>query len=464
MVISVLICTRSPNTATLGDRVHVMRFMFLGMLGAYLLGNVYIFIRGWQGVNALLPLFHCSRTVALGIRILFTLVVWGAAASLFIALFSRDAALPDWLQGGMYNLGSIWLVFTLYMVLALVAVDLLRIFAWRQPLKESGFAAAFAFTFMLLLYGYINYRNPKVEEVDIALGCGEISAEGENLSGREDSLSGKDSLGRNDSFGKADSPERKHVRIVAVSDVHLGFATQKKHLQRYVEKINSLSPDIILIAGDLIDNSIKPVEQQRMQEELGMLRAPGGIYMVPGNHEYISGIADVEAFLQKTPIVLLRDSVVMHPCGIAIAGRDDRSNRGRLPVEELLGKVAEAGSAGGAGEIDKAGGVDEVGEGDVAVKAGGVVKAGDIPVILLDHQPYEIAHKDSLGVALQFSGHTHRGQVWPMSILVDRMYEQSHGWRKWNNSHVIVSSGLSLWGPPFRIGTDSDLWVINLTF
>lgn len=414
-----------------------MRFMFLGMLGAYLLGNVYIFIRGWQGISALLPLFHCSKGISVGVKILFTLVVWGSAASLFIALFSRDAALPVWLQGGMYNIGSIWLVFTLYMVLALLAVDILRIFIWHQPLREFGFVAAFAFTFGVLLYGYINYRNPKVEELNIDLESGEASKGAGNLAGR-DNLSG-----------------RKKVRIVAISDVHLGFATQKKHLQRYVEKINSLSPDIILIAGDLIDNSIRPVEQQRMQEELGMLRAPGGIYMVPGNHEYISGIADVEAFLQKTPVVLLRDSVVMHPCGIALAGRDDRSNRGRLSVEELLGKVAVAGSTG---EIDKAGRVAEAGE------VGQSGEAGDVPVILLDHQPYEIAHKDSLGIALQFSGHTHRGQVWPMSILVDRMYEQSHGWRKWNNSHVIVSSGLSLWGPPFRIGTDSDLWVINLTF
>lgn len=438
-----------------------MRFMFLGMLGAYLLGNVYIFIRGWQGINALLPLFHCSRGISIGIKILFTLVVWGAAASLFIALLSRNAALPAWLQGGMYNTGSIWLVFTLYMILSLLVVDLVRIFIWHQPLREFGFVAAFAFTLGLLLYGYMNYRSPKVEEVDIALGCGEVSGDEGNLSGREDSSG------------------RKKVRIVAISDVHLGFATQKKHLQRYVEKINSLSPDIILIGGDLIDNSIKPVEQQRMEEELGMLRAPGGIYMVPGNHEYISGIANVEAFLQKTPIVLLRDSVVVLPCGIALAGRDDRSNRGRLSVEELLGKVSGAAGAGEDGVVAEDGRVAETGgvavDGVVAVAGevtetaedgedGAACETAEVPVILLDHQPYEIAHKDSLGVALQFSGHTHRGQVWPMSLLVEKMYEQSHGWRKWNNSHVIVSSGLSLWGPPFRIGTDSDLWVINLTF
>ena len=84
------------------------------------------------------------------------------------------------------------------------------------------------------------------------------------------------------------------------------------------------------------------------------------------------------------------------------------------------------------------------------------------PVILLDHQPYEVAHKDSLGVDVQFSGHTHRGQVWPMSQLVDSMYEQSHGYRKWTHSHIWVSSGLSLWGPPLRIGTDSDFAVIDL--
>ena len=437
MVISVLRCSQSPSAATLGDRLRAMRFMFLGMLGTYLLGNVYIFIRGWQGLNALLPLFHCLRGNAVGIRVLFTIVVWGAASSLFIALFSRDAAIPAWLQGGMYNLGSIWLVFTLYMVLALLAVDILRIFVWQQPLRIFGFVAAFAFTSALLLYGYINYRNPKVEEVDIALECGDVSGKGENSLGREDPL------------------ERKTVRIVAISDVHLGFATRKKHLQRYVEKINSLSPDIILIAGDLIDNSIKPVEQQRMQEELGMLRAPGGIYMVPGNHEYISRIADVEAFLKKTPVVLLRDSVVLHPYGVAIAGRDDSSNRKRLSTEELLRKINETASA------DKD--CDNVATAEAASEVSGRYgKEYACPVILLDHQPYEIALKDSLGVDVQFSGHTHRGQVWPMSILVNRMYEQSHGYRKWNNSHVIVSSGLSLWGPPFRIGTNSDIWVMNI--
>ena len=83
-------------------------------------------------------------------------------------------------------------------------------------------------------------------------------------------------------------------------------------------------------------------------------------------------------------------------------------------------------------------------------------------MVVLDHQPYDLAQTDALKVDLQISGHTHRGQVWPLSWLTDKMYEQSHGYRKWSYSHIWVSSGLSLWGPPFRIGTKSDLAVIDL--
>jgi predicted MPP superfamily phosphohydrolase len=82
--------------------------------------------------------------------------------------------------------------------------------------------------------------------------------------------------------------------------------------------------------------------------------------------------------------------------------------------------------------------------------------------IVLDHQPSSIEESAEQGADLHISGHTHRGQVWPLSWLTDAIYEQSYGHRKWRNSDVIVSSGLSLWGPPFRIGTDSELVVIVL--
>jgi len=164
-----------------------------------------------------------------------------------------------------------------------------------------------------------------------------------------------------------------------------------------------------------------------MAEELTELKAPLGIYMVPGNHEYISGIDKSIQFIQNTPIQLLRDSVVTLPCGIQLIGRDDRSNARRLPLQKLMAR------------IDKS-----------------------KPVILLDHQPYQLAESQAAGIDLQFSGHTHHGQVWPMNWVTDHLYEQSHGYRQWENSHIYVSSGLSLWGPPFRIGTESEMVVLQL--
>ena len=217
------------------------------------------------------------------------------------------------------------------------------------------------------------------------------------------------------------------MKVVAISDVHLGNGTRKPQLKKFVEMINAENPDLIVIGGDLIDNSPLPLYQQKMQEELNQLKAPMGIYLAPGNHEYISGMEECEQFLKDTPIRLLRDTIVTLPNGLQIIGRDDRSNRRRTPIADLMKKVDNT-----------------------------------QPTLLLDHQPYEVAKKDSLGIDIQFSGHTHRGQVWPLSLLVDNMYEQSHGYRQWPHSHVYVSSGLSLWGPPFRIGTDSDMLVMTI--
>lgn len=380
-----------------------MKYMFLGMLAAYLAGNVYVFVHMWRSLHLFSPFF----------RWLCAPLFWFAALSLFIALFARDLPLPDSFFRITYNLGSVWMVFTLYMVIALLVVDLSGLFfPLLRRYAVFSFAAAFLAVVVLLLWGHVNYLNPRVERIVLDFSSRAASAD----------------VARSHDSGAP-------LRIVAVSDLHLGYATGKKALQKYVGKINSLHPDVVLIGGDLIDNTVKPLFVERMWEELGQLEAPGGIYMVPGNHEYISGIDSVMEFISRTPIVLLRDSVATLPCGVVIVGRDDRSNRGRKSLEMLKQEA------------------DAVAD---AVSGNGPV------VILMDHQPYELSEKDSLGFDVQFSGHTHRGQVWPMSLLVDKMYPQSHGYRKWNNSHVVVSSGLSLWGPPFRIGTNSDLWVIDL--
>lgn len=365
-----------------------MKFFFLAIMAAYLAGNGYIFAKLMRFVSGL------SIVHKIGISILF----WTASLSMFISIFTRDADFPVWFSKALFATGSVWMVFTLYMVMALLAADLLRLCIplLRPALSRYGFLIAFVITGGLLAYGNYNYRNPKINEIDINL-C-------------------------------PDSLLQSHaIKIVAISDIHLGNGTGNRMLDKYIELINALKPDLILIAGDLVDNSVTPLYRNDMASQLNRLQAPMGIYMVPGNHEYISGINKVEEFLEQTTIQLLKDSVATLPCGINIIGRDDRSNRSRKSPEELLNTTVSARSA-----------------------------------ILLDHQPYALAKTDSLGIALQISGHTHHGQIWPLNWLTDRLYEQSHGYRKWNNSHIYVSSGLSLWGPPFRIGTESEIVVINI--
>ena len=357
-----------------------MKAIFITMMIAYMGGNLYLFVRSLQQLSHF-PLWG---------EVVFGVVFWSMALVLFVVLGARNMDVPEALARTMFGIGSAWMVFLLYMVLSLVVVDLVRL---ALP-HFNGYYYALGLTLCLLVYGYWNYRNPDVVNLDVEI----------------------------------EKPLEKPLRIVAVSDVHLGYGTDKKALQRYVKLINEQQPDVILIGGDLIDNSIKPVVAQKMEEELRELKAPLGVYMSMGNHEYISGAEQCVEFLKKTPIILLRDSVATLPCGVQIIGRDDRSSRGRKSLEQL---VAECDSRK--------------------------------PIIVVDHQPYELSKADLLGVDFQFSGHTHRGQVFPLNLLTDKMYEQSHGYRRWSHAHIVVSSGLALWGPKFRIGTNSDMVVITLS-
>lgn len=358
-----------------------MKFVFLIFPIIYLIGNGYLFFRLIQALSVV-PLWG---------KIVISVLFWIVALALFAAIGLRDIFLPEALVRIMFRVGSIWMVFLLYMVLCLIVLDIIKLV---YPNIGNTLWYALPAIAGLMLYGYINYRHPKVNRMDITL---DKMVDGQSM------------------------------RMVVVSDIHLGYGTGVAEAERYVDLINAQQPDVVLIVGDLIDNSVKPLLQQPFDKALSALKAPMGIYMVPGNHEYISNIAACEAFLKATPVTLLRDSVVCLPNGVQIIGRDDRFNKQRQPLTRLL----EA--------ADK-----------------------DRPTIVADHQPYDIAQTASLGVDMLLCGHTHRGQLFPINLLTDCIYEQSYGYRKWRNTHVWVSSGLSLWGPPFRIGTDSELVVIDI--
>lgn len=224
--------------------------------------------------------------------------------------------------------------------------------------------------------------------------------------------------------------QHKKLKIVAASDIHLGVSIDKKRLQSYVKMINDQHPDIVLLAGDVTDRSIFPLINQHMDEEFRTIKTPLGIYAINGNHEYYAETPEVTAeFLKKAGVRVLRDEVSFIDSSFYVIGRDDLRNNNRKSVKQLVG------------------GLDET-----------------KPKILLNHQPYHLEEAEQNNIDLQISGHTHNGQFFPGNLIAKGMYEISHGYLKKGNTHFYVSSGLGIWGPQYRIGTQSELVVINLTY
>ena len=222
--------------------------------------------------------------------------------------------------------------------------------------------------------------------------------------------------------------QNKELRIVAASDIHLGVSIDKKRLQKYVKLINEQHPDIVLLAGDIFDNVPAPVIKQNMNGDLRKIEAPLGVYAVPGNHEYIGrDIEKAVEYLQSANIHVLRDSVALIDDDFYLVGRDDRMNHNRKTLSQLML------------EIDRS-----------------------KPVIMLDHQPYHLEEAEAAGVDLQLSGHTHYGQVWPVTWITRSMYEHAYGYLEKGDTKYWISSGLGIWGGKFRIGSRSEYVVAKI--
>ena len=219
--------------------------------------------------------------------------------------------------------------------------------------------------------------------------------------------------------------------IVMASDIHLSTYINREKFKKYVNLINGQNPDLVMLAGDISDRNLKPLVDGNIAELFREIKSEYGIYAVTGNHEFYGGEREaIYSYYRSAGINLLIDSVarVETPGGdIFIVGRDDRTNHRRETLSDLVGK------------IDKT-----------------------LPLILMDHQPAKLAEAEDAGIDLQLSGHTHQGQFWPGNFFVKRMYELSYGYKQRGKTHYVVSSGLGLWGPEFRIGTVSELVLIHL--
>ncbi len=358
-----------------------MKLGFLIILLIPLLGQAYVSWRIWQ----LLPLPVWAKVCVI-------VVLFLALASLFVS-FMVAQKLPIGVTAAIYETGTTWIEVLLYLVLLFLVLDILKLcHIVPSSIMHSNWWTIGSIALLLtglFVYGNINYRN-KVR-VPITLHSSKVT---------------------------------QPVKAIMMSDLHLGFHNRRAEFARWVDLINKEKPDIVLIAGDIVDFSAYPLIKENVADEFKRIKAP--IYACLGNHEYISGNEQALKFYADAGIHLLRDSAATVG-DMCIVGRDDRMNRKRKPLANLLN------------------GADK-----------------SKYVIVLDHQPYHLEEPTAEGVDFQLSGHTHRGQIWPISWITDDMYEVAFGPYKKGNTQFYVSSGIGIWGGKYRIGTQSEYIVANI--
>lgn len=307
--------------------------------------------------------------------------------------------LPVELTSALFRGGSSWFFMSLYLFLIFLVLDILRLTPLPVGKILSGNQLSFAIlvgaTAIVALLGYLNYRSKDRVELTIDI---------------------------------PKSSGLKDLTVVAISDLHLGYGVDEREFSQWVEIINKENPDVVLIAGDAIDNSMRPIREGHYEEVFRSITSKYGIYMALGNHEYITGANAAVKYLRDAGVNVLRDEVALVDDRFYVVGRDDRSNPNRKGAEELIANL----------DITK-------------------------PVILLDHQPFDLEEAERHGVDLQLSGHTHHGQIWPISWITEAIYEKARGYLRKGNTHIYVSSGIGVWGGKFRIGTRSEYVVVNLS-
>jgi predicted MPP superfamily phosphohydrolase len=221
-------------------------------------------------------------------------------------------------------------------------------------------------------------------------------------------------------------PARDGMVVVAISDLHLGSLTSAEWFEDRVTQVEALHPDLILIAGDLIEGDGPP--ESEFPRALRALRAPFGVWAVPGNHERHQGAAD--AVLARAGIRVLRDEAVEAAPALYVAGVDTVGHThvpGRGLVEKALAHVPP-GTA----------------------------------TILLSHYPEQVEDASRRGVGLMIAGHTHGGQIWPFGLFVRMAYRYTAGRYEVGAMPLIVCRGTGTWGPRMRLWAPNEMLRIVL--
>ncbi len=370
-------------------------------LTIYTLVNFYIGRRGWQAWSgAGLPGWSF-----LGV---FLILVLAYPLGRFLERGLHAAA-----GGVLLQVGSFYFAIMLYGFLFVLLVDILRLadrllhifpaFVRRHPARAGAgvLAGVAAAVLLIAVWGYLNALRPRIRTLDVAIPKPAGALQG--------------------------------LRIVMASDIHLGTIIRNSRLAKIVSMINGLRPDIVLLPGDVVDESVPAEEEEKMTATLRGIQAPLGVYAVSGNHEYYGGIVKNIEYLRRSGVRVLEDETVLVADAFLLAGRKDptsvRFGQSRKSLAEVLGSPDRG-----------------------------------RPVILLDHQPFRLEEAEANGVDLQLSGHTHAGQLFPLNLINKSVYEQNWGYWRRGATHYYVSCGVGTWGPPIRTGSRPEIVLIRVSF
>ena len=304
---------------------------------------------------------------------------------------------------------SVWVGVFIYILLFTLLSDLVRVIL---VIFKSGIlshklystvscACVVALTLLTVIYGIFNARNIKIASYEIELESSNVS----------------------------------EVHLALISDLHLGAVGSESRLEDIVDGINALKPDIICIAGDFFDTDFGAVDDpQKAIKELKRLIAPLGVYACVGNHDAGKTFDKMKVFLEMCNIRLLCDEHEVIDGKFTLVGRLDRH------------------SIGGYGALSRC---------DTSLILEKI--PSDLPAVILDHNPSNVVDYSSPN-SLILSGHTHRGQIFPGSLITSQMFEPDYGYLKKddNSPHIVVSSGIGYWDIPLRVGTDSEIVSIKL--
>ena len=315
-----------------------------------------------------------------------------------------------------------------YMLIAAIISDLIILISVRILHKDKNFfytkkyiftAAIITLTLVggLSLYGFIHASDIKVTKYDIVIKNKDI--------------------------------KEKKLKIALVADLHLGYSVGYKMTEKMVDKINKENVDLVLIAGDIFDNSYDSMDKpERIKKAFKSIKSKYGTYAVFGNHDVkeklFAGFSisegkkalrdnRMENMLKEASIKVLNDKVEEIE-DFYIIGRKDYSKAGdgtnnRLSIDKLVKKV----------DTSKF-------------------------VIVLEHEPKDLDNISEKKVDLHVAGHTHAGQFFPLTIGTTIIWDNNYGYKKYNNMNSIVTSGVGVYGPNMRVGTDSEVVIINASF